>query len=125
MGREDEHSPFNNIPTEDEIKSFDPKNGPSCTANDFKLDLEGFPRSPWNKSAAVVFARDFLAKYRAYECDESEIRDMWLRHTEHLRETYRKHRQAQEITERARRDARRRTRKDGVCRPHWVSMLLM
>jgi len=34
-----------------------------CTAENFKIALTGVPRCPWNCSAAVVFARSFVALY--------------------------------------------------------------
>ena len=36
---------------------------PCCTIEDFKIDLLGAPRSPWNKSAAKIFCQDFIRHY--------------------------------------------------------------
>lgn len=33
---------------------------PCCTVGDFKIDLLGAPRGPWNKSAAKIFSQDFI-----------------------------------------------------------------
>ena len=36
---------------------------PCCTIEDFKIDLLGAPRGPWNKSAAKIFCQDFIRHY--------------------------------------------------------------
>ena len=37
---------------------------PCCGPDYFRFDLTGRPRSPWNKSAARVFASDFMSSYQ-------------------------------------------------------------
>ena len=43
-----------------------------CTANNFRLHLEGTPAHPWNKSATGVFVASFCEKYPQYSIDETE-----------------------------------------------------
>ena len=33
---------------------------PCCTIDNFRVDLAGLPRSPWNQSASHVFCMDFI-----------------------------------------------------------------
>jgi len=38
--------------------------GPSCTANHFRLYLDGPPRHPWNRSAAAIFADNHILYHK-------------------------------------------------------------
>ncbi|KAG1877158.1 hypothetical protein C8R48DRAFT_590945, partial [Suillus tomentosus] len=48
---------------------FDPRRGPCCTAENFKIDILGMPKSKWNISATKVFARDFVAHHPSFNID--------------------------------------------------------
>ena len=88
MKRQNNKSPFHNVPARDEVERFDPLRGlPCCTENDFRFDVIGAPRSPWNKSVADVFTSSFMTKYPGLRksCD---VRMAWIRHTERLRDQY-------------------------------------
>jgi hypothetical protein len=51
-----------------EAKEFDAnwKNGlpHCCTVETFRINIRGGPRSPWNRSAAQVFARSYLEHHQ-------------------------------------------------------------
>ena len=50
--------------TRDQADAYDPlRHELPCTAEDFKLHLEGTPAHPWNKAATKVFVRSFCTKY--------------------------------------------------------------
>ena len=42
-----------------------------CTAQNFKLHLEGTPAHPWNKAAMKVFVASFCAQYPQYAVGEA------------------------------------------------------
>lgn len=44
----------------EDVKAFTGENGHCCTIENFRVDLEGTPRSLWNASAAMVFAKAFV-----------------------------------------------------------------
>ncbi|KAI6144281.1 hypothetical protein BKA82DRAFT_3983196, partial [Pisolithus tinctorius] len=66
---------------------WDPKSGPCCTVEDFRIDLEGLPRSEWNKSAALVFAQEYLKRRRENYTLEYVMK-AWLTHVMTLRTRY-------------------------------------
>lgn len=87
MKRKDNNAPFANIPSRETVERFDPTSGrPCCTAEHFQFDPLSFPRSPWNLSVADVFTTSFLSRNPAHS--EKDVRDAWIRHTEHLRTRY-------------------------------------
>jgi hypothetical protein len=56
------------VATENEVSAFNRRWPPSregweacCTISNLRIDLHGPPRSPWNRSAARVFAADFAS----------------------------------------------------------------
>jgi hypothetical protein len=85
-------SPFSPtcIPSAREVESFDPEYAECCTADDFKVDLEGHPRSTFNKSSARIFARDFKNRYPQHGFSLKDIEKHWLTHVSRLKDTYKK-----------------------------------
>ncbi|KAI6152642.1 hypothetical protein BKA82DRAFT_4013063 [Pisolithus tinctorius] len=74
-----------------EISAWDPKSGPCCTVEDFRIDLEGLPRSEWNKSAALVFAQEYLKRCRGHQGENYTLEYIvkaWLTHVMTLRMRY-------------------------------------
>ena len=56
-----------------EADAYDPlRHEFPCTANDFKLHLEGTPAHPWNRAATKVFVISFCANYPHHTADEAE-----------------------------------------------------
>ena len=114
MGREHHDSPFVNLPSPGAVKAYNPQIGPCCTAESFQLDVLGMPRSAWNMSAADVFAQDFVKSHPTVTCSVPTIKEMWIVHTERLKQTCRGHLAAQEIANVKLQRNRRRERKTRV-----------
>jgi len=53
------------------------ENGPPhcCTAESFRIDIRGAPKSAWNRSAAQVFARSYVGHYRI-QADAETLNDI-------------------------------------------------
>lgn len=62
----------------EELRSWDPRTGPCCTPDRFKLHLAGTPRDDWNLSASRVFTDHFLATYPHLYQDTWEVRQTVL-----------------------------------------------
>ncbi|KAH9920993.1 hypothetical protein B0H21DRAFT_712836 [Amylocystis lapponica] len=116
MGRIDQRSQFTNIPSEDVVKAFDPDQEEyCCDAENFRVDLFGTPRSPWNLSAAAVFTEDFIRtdKVHGPTTTFKEVQDMWIIHFASLKRQFQKHGTPQKdlraAAQKHRRDSRRLT----------------
>jgi hypothetical protein len=60
--------------TKDDADGYDQmRDGPPCTADDFKLHLEGTVAHPWNKAATHVFADSFRTKFPDFERGDVEL----------------------------------------------------
>ena len=59
--------------TQADIQNFNPALGPCCHAGNFRLNLKGTPRDPWNKSATEVFVESFLNKHTEYPPNEAVV----------------------------------------------------
>jgi len=91
MGRDSQSSEFYDLPTPEQVASFNPARGPCCTADRFQVDIRGFPKSAWNISAARVFACSFLKAHPTYKNKKlSEVEKAWTTHVEYLRVVYQK-----------------------------------
>ena len=89
MQRQNNKSPFVNLPSDDEVAAFDPTSGRECcTADHFSYDIRLRPSSHWNRSAARVFAADFGQHYPQFGKSEDEIVHAWKKHTETLRRQF-------------------------------------
>ncbi|RPD57161.1 hypothetical protein L227DRAFT_507367 [Lentinus tigrinus ALCF2SS1-6] len=122
MGREHRYAPFHDftIAKPPTVRGYHrDKDGECCTSAAFCLDMEGTPGSPWNASAANVFARDFLY-INQYDCtDEAAIANMFRRHLRTIQKQYKRWREEEEAktkgtvvdrTEKEREHARRQRR---------------
>ncbi|KAG2124084.1 hypothetical protein BD769DRAFT_1335918, partial [Suillus cothurnatus] len=88
MKRTDRDSPFDDVPTPEVIGAFNPRMGPCCTADRFRVDLEGTSRSPWNKSAAEFFATNFRETYPEIKVTHQAVVKAWTKHFETLKGQY-------------------------------------
>lgn len=59
LHRDEPHPPFTNVPTKDQVQSFNKDKEPCCTTDFFRLDFGDVPSSTWNTSAAHVFMASF------------------------------------------------------------------
>jgi hypothetical protein len=116
MKRENSESPFTGITVENDgdVTSFNPHNGPCCTAENFRVNLNGNPKDPWNASAANVFVSDFIG-CGTYACKNVEkIKGAFFVHLKSLKRVFKK-RQLDAVTiADAKRKAKRYQRKRNV-----------
>ena len=70
------------------IGAWDPKRGPCCTVTNFRIDLDGLPRSEWNKSAAEVFAAEYLKCHAGENYTLEYVTEAWLTHVTAIRAQY-------------------------------------
>ncbi|KAF9790988.1 hypothetical protein BJ322DRAFT_999565 [Thelephora terrestris] len=62
-----------------DVAKFNPEIGECCTADDFRLHLNGTPSHVWNKSATRILVNSFLEKHKdQYEARIPVIREMVL-----------------------------------------------
>jgi hypothetical protein len=63
-----------------------------CTAESFRIDIRGAPRSAWNRSAAQVFARSYVGHYRIQANPETlkDIADRAMTRIKSLRFEFKK-----------------------------------
>ena len=71
-----------------EIHAWSPKHGPCCTVTNFCIDLDGLPRSEWNKSAAEVFAAEYLKCHAGENHTLEYITEAWLTRVTAIRAQY-------------------------------------
>ncbi|KAH7908072.1 hypothetical protein BJ138DRAFT_406823 [Hygrophoropsis aurantiaca] len=88
MNREDKSAPFDDLPTLREVAAFDSTKGRCCTPSRFRVDLTDVPRSEWNRSAAQVFAADFIATYPNGDFTTKQVVNAWFTHFDSLKITY-------------------------------------
>ncbi|THH15719.1 hypothetical protein EW146_g4801 [Bondarzewia mesenterica] len=121
MGRDDPDAPFTGIiatDDEQEVKDFDPKNGPCCIAQDFRLDLHGTPKSAWNVSATKVFAKDFIDLGTHSFKDLKEVENVFTSHLRSLRREFLKRKLDATEQEEKKREASRLERKRTLFHNH-------
>ena len=70
------------------IDAWDPKRGPCCTVTNFRVDLDGLPRSEWNKSAAEVFAAEYLKRHAGENYTLEYVAEAWLTRVTAIRAQY-------------------------------------
>ncbi|KAI0681770.1 hypothetical protein C8T65DRAFT_598124 [Cerioporus squamosus] len=113
MNRGSRSAPFDDtlVPGADEVQAYDPKSGPCCTAERFRPDLNSPPGTPWNKSAARVFAQSFVDSDE-FECDDVKlVREMFATHLIYLSRRYKRSRTSPEDQLKAQKLADRNERK--------------
>jgi len=91
-----------------------------CTAESFRIDLRGAPRSAWNRSAAQVFARSYVGYYRI-QANPETLKDIAARALTRIKslrfEFIRKNKSQQrrdELERAGRRRGRKFTVRDGI-----------
>ncbi|TFY77451.1 hypothetical protein EWM64_g6563 [Hericium alpestre] len=115
MQHENNKSPFTGIVVNRlQVAEFGQSKKPCCGLADFRVDIEGYPKSAWNKSAARVFAQGFLNQYPRIKKSPQKIEEAFLTHLAGLRKEYKLRQSEEEVAIRAakarkdRRDERRR-----------------
>lgn len=87
---------------------------PCCDEDNFRYDLLGTPRSPWNQSAARVFAVAFR-RWAQADLDHTATTDAFFTWIKSLKQNYKKSQLNAAEQGRAQSLARRKTRKRAVC----------
>ena len=88
MGRENTKSLFTNVPTKEESAAYKPTQGPVCTPDAFRVDLNDVPSSAWNKSASRIFTDSFRDTYPNCGRTSKQIFTAWTVHFNYLRQVY-------------------------------------
>jgi hypothetical protein len=117
MGRQAPDSLFDRVASLTVVAAYDPEAGNCCSAEDFRVDINGYPSSEWNKSCARVFAESFLAKYEVYDSPlvgSEKVEEAWITNFKRLRQTYAKQRSTETKNEGANSRKRRGERKSQV-----------
>ncbi|KAH7908028.1 hypothetical protein BJ138DRAFT_974978, partial [Hygrophoropsis aurantiaca] len=97
--------------TEAELRNWEPANNACCTRRDFRIDITGYKMSPWNKSAAQVFAKAFLKKYDGFGRTHDQVVHAWLSHVDSLRKRYKRELRSKDQAAKAASQHRRSERK--------------
>lgn len=87
MRREDSQAPFriDLVPSTDEVNRYHPSQGRAVTAAEWRVDLNGTPRSAWNNSCWRVFYFSFLQVGYGYTSqDERDIQSAFFNHLRYL-----------------------------------------
>jgi len=96
------------------IGAWDPKRGPCCTATNFHIDLNGLPRSKWNKSAAEVFAAEFWKCHAGENYTLEYVTEAWLTRVIAIRTQYKLQQRNESVVKSYRVQRRRHQRKHEV-----------
>jgi len=97
------------------ISAWDPKRGPCCTVRNFRIDLEGYPCSEWNKSAVRVFATEYLKRYLGGKHMKDSVVEAWLTCVTAIRTQYRQEEEDESNVNACKVQHRQRQRKHEVC----------
>ncbi|KAF9231762.1 hypothetical protein BU15DRAFT_55768 [Melanogaster broomeanus] len=73
LGRPKHDSPFINVPTKEEVLSYQKDRGSCCTADALRLDFTGATSSDWNTSAAHVFTESFRKAHPQCKSAQEQI----------------------------------------------------
>ena len=73
-----------------EIDAWDTNCGPCCTVENFRIDLVGYTRSGWNKSAAQVFAMEYLKRHKGENYTLEFVVEAWLTRVAGMKAQYRR-----------------------------------
>ncbi|KAL4061726.1 hypothetical protein J3A83DRAFT_4101178 [Scleroderma citrinum] len=98
-----------------EISAWDPNCGPCCTAENFRIDLEGYTRSGWNKSAAQVFATEYMKRHKGESYTLEFVVEAWLTRVAGMKAQYKRLQQDESALKKYKVLHRRRQRKGEVC----------
>ncbi|KAI6036744.1 hypothetical protein BKA83DRAFT_4120432 [Pisolithus microcarpus] len=97
--------------SEKEIAAWDPGSGPCCTVDNFSVDLLGYARSEWNRSAAQVFAMEYVKHYKGENRMLEFVAEAWLTRVAGMKAQYRQLQQDKTIRKDRKALHRRRQRK--------------
>lgn len=116
MGRSSGKDFFNQVAMDADVQAYDSKRGECCNYHiqgNFRVHIEGLPRSPWNQSCTRQFVASFMAEHAMAK--KSKVETAWIHHFTYLRTVFQK--QRADPARRAEIDKvnRRRERKSQVC----------
>ena len=99
-----------------DVAGWDPASSSECCDEDsFLVDLEGMPRSDWNRSCGRVFEKSFRSDPDHEDwLNGPNIRDAWFTHLGHLIKTYKRSLVSEDKDEELKAIHRRRERKNEV-----------
>ena len=88
MGRSsaDEGFAKDRLASDIDVITYDPKEGPACTVNDFRPDLVDGPDTAWNMSVVDVFVRYYASVDP--DAEESTVRKLFRGHLKYLGTQY-------------------------------------
>lgn len=76
------------MPTPTELATWNPREGPACTEEDFRPDLNASRGTPWNKSVTSVFTQSFLHSDQFVCMDAVKVSKAFSIHLKSLRREY-------------------------------------
>ncbi len=123
MGRKDTKSPFDlsRLPLEEDLEAFeeaDEDDGPCCTIDNFRPDLNGTTRSKWNASVAEVFVEAYMSE-GSIECDDPAlVKKCFVRHLKYLITKFKERHTDREVLLARAKAKRRRERRTYVSAAH-------
>ncbi|KAI6006086.1 hypothetical protein EDD15DRAFT_2154828, partial [Pisolithus albus] len=82
-----------------------------CTVDNFSVDLEGYACSEWNRSAAHVFAMEYLKRYKGQNHTVEFVAEAWLTRVARMKVQYKHSHQDKAISKGRKALHRRRQRK--------------
>ena len=124
MGRENASAAFDprHLASAAEAEHFDEQTaaGRCCTISSFRVDLNGPPRSDWNRSAFKVFLPNFLDRDPVTR-DEEQIKTAFFHHIRTLKRQMTSITTSQEELNRNRRSNAQYQRRKGVSTPFSIA----
>ncbi|KAI0351856.1 hypothetical protein OH77DRAFT_1410198 [Trametes cingulata] len=70
------------LPAEEDLVDYDPYDGPCCTAENFRPDLDSTPSSAWNRSIIEVFVEHFMD--RKPSAPQDRVEELFEGHLKYL-----------------------------------------
>jgi hypothetical protein len=117
-------APFENVPYPADIAGWNSDLEPACTADNFRLDLNSPPKSPWNKSATAVFVRSFLDMGIFPGATATQVEKAFVTHLRGLSRQFHSQHLSQEMRISSLKKAKRAERKRNVSLIHgWYQLL--
>lgn len=94
MRRDTWNSPIDEdtIPTAAEVEGFNPQEGPCCSVQNFRPDLNNPAGTPWNASATNVFVKDFVSAKVYPSASRFQVAKAFRTHLGRLRTFYKEFR---------------------------------
>ena len=120
---------FNQVASVDAVAAYDPTEGECCDpadADGFRVDIGGYPKSPWNLSCARVFAKSFLREHPEYKKQagiKCTVEEAWTTHFDSLRRAYKRQRQTAKQRRHDHQQKRRGERKNQASLSNYISIL--